>query len=745
MNILPTGPDNEHDPNYDRYFADLRRWNFDIAYNAFYAFPLRDVQEKYADSYQTFARRAREEKVPSCVQIQSVVAHTDDIPLSETQRYADNSYYLYEHVAGAGRVYHFASFASHRWLEFLKSLTALFRSFGFEWIVFEEPMLHTDIPGPDDPIREVFMQRFPGLPFPMRQDESGGYLALQKLKRDLLVEFYAELAREAKRVGFSKVGIMPWFFTPTFENTPAETWNTCCDTGRLTFLPDLDFIVVRMQPDNIYAQVMIAATGESTPTLSYYECLAHALGKPIIMVNNPTDEHRPEANRASALIPYAYFQRYTLAAAAACPQGMSRHWYGKNYDEDSRHMNLMARVNPLLRRLSPPSCEVAFVYSHAGASHVYARPWRETWRSYWNFAHEMVEKAHWPFLTFFAESLEQCLAAHPEVRVLVLNEFFPIPEHEIALLETWLEEKPGRHVVYFGGHDGHSWLDSHLFHEYRLLPPEMTRLCGVDTSKPVEIVSLDPMAEICFLEKDTADAVLGKTTKVGASAFCRPVFDDHAGVDILYETDEAGVPLLTRRPFGNGSTAWFVGVSLEGRQLTFPFGTFFERVVKSSKSAAPKSAWPQVRVASATQNVFFNTTRTGFFIVANCSSVAGELKFGKSQELWDVCEEKLVEKTRKVELAGCSLRLFRLVKQGTRILDVQNAIYLMEISETRAQSTLRGMFHMNVVLVSQSRPSKILADQAQAVDFESERCGEVWKSSLRGLPQDDISIQVFWS
>lgn len=195
MNILPTNPHTDFDLNYDRYFADLKRWNFDVAYNAHYAFPLREVQGRLEHPYRLCTQRVGEEGFRSCIQIQSTVAHSDDVPVSESQRRADNSLLIYEHHAGEGQKNHFGSFASRRWLEHLKGLARLFREYGFDWVVFEEPMIITDIPGPEDPMRRLWAERYPNLSYPTRQSEGREYLLLQSLKRDAMVEFFGELCR----------------------------------------------------------------------------------------------------------------------------------------------------------------------------------------------------------------------------------------------------------------------------------------------------------------------------------------------------------------------------------------------------------------------------------------------------------------------------------------------------------------------------------------------------------------------
>lgn len=735
MNILPTGPAAEGDSTWnERYFSDLRRWNFDIAYNSFYAMPMRLVVGEYAGSYRSFAERAAKEGVPACVQIQSVVANSEDVPLTETQRYSDNTFHLYEHFQGMGKVFHFASFASRPWLEFLKKLTGVFRDFGYDWVVYEEPMLHTDIPGQDDPIRARFKEVHPNLQFPTRQSETPEYLALQALKRDTLVGFYDELTSYARSIGFTKIGLMPWFFTPTFENTPPETWNTCCDTGRLTHLKNMDFIVVRMQPDNIYAQAMIAATGESTPTLAYYECLAHQLGKPIIMVNNPTDEHRPERHRESSLIPYPFFQRYTLSVAAACPQGMSRHWYGKNYGEDLEHMALMTQVNDVLRRLSPPASEIAFVYSHAGASHVWPKPWRETWRAYWTFARNMVEKHRMPFLTFFAETLRESLEKHPETRIVVLNENFPIPPEETEFLEEWVSGDAARHLVYFGGRDGYRWSHDTLHTHYTMRPPEMARLFGINIDKPVEPIYGD---STCVLEvtADNAQPVFGDMMRVSASCLCRPALTVNA--EAVYVAGENRAPVIVRRRYKGGGDAWFVGLPLEANRLDFPFRTLFSALL-GQVSQLPGSASV---IDQAEGDVFFNVTQNGYLVVANCGTGQASVRLDETRYVYDV-QERTRGDVRKINLEPLSLKVMRFISDQTLLYDVRNAIYIMKIVEGDKSVNVHGMFHGAAELVLSRHPAGIeFSGQPLAWETSQETRDGVWVK-LSGIPLRDGDLSI---
>ena len=365
MNILPTSPDQTRtEADILQYFHDMNEWNFDVAYSAFYAFPNEKLVGEYKESYINFAKIAKEKNIPSCVQIQSTVGFLDSPDLLEAaQCFADNEPFLYAHFSEYGKKNFFGSFASEKWFEYVMNVARTLREYGFEWVVFEEPMFLPNIPGTKDPFYKVFKERYPDLEYPTRMAESPAYLKLQALKIEVMEDFYKRCVLEAKKMGYSKVGIMPWFFTPTYENTPLENWVSACDLGRITFLPELDFIIVRMQPDNIWAEAMVSSGGESLPRMGYSENLSQALGKPTIAVNNPTNEHVvPNQIGTKDLLDYEYFARFTLSAFAAAPSGMSRHWYGKNYEMDEKHMDLYTRCNPFLGRLGGAVSPVALVF-----------------------------------------------------------------------------------------------------------------------------------------------------------------------------------------------------------------------------------------------------------------------------------------------------------------------------------------------------------------------------------------------
>jgi len=746
MNILPTDPwRSGTTEEIERYFEDLRRWNFDIPYSAFYAFPHETLIGEAKEKYKAFADRARAERLPACVQIQSTVGYLDTPDLIEAGQYhLDNTPIVYEHYHGKGAKNFFGSFASERWFEYVMNVARTLREYGYDWVVFEEPMYRVDIPGTKDAFYKLFRERYPELEYPTRRDESLSYLTLQALKMDVLVDFYRRCCLEAKRMGYSKVGIMPWFFTPTYENTPMESWATCCDLGRLTFLDDLDFIVVRMQPDNVWAEAMVSSGGESLPRLAYLENLSQALGKPTIAVNNPTNEHVSHSQEGTKdLLDYGYFTRYTLAALAAAPSGMSRHWYGKNYDQDERHMDLYTECNPFFGRFGGPVSPFAMVFSHRGTVRVMPRPWLETWRSFSTLLQGVLFEHRLPCLTFFADSLQSCIKRHPEVQTLILTPYFPISRSETALLESWLSDKPGRSVVYVGSDYGYTYdFETSIYHWAARTPPEMISLCGIDPSS-YSPLRRDDRISLDFVGKCPGDAFLGESLTVKTSGTAKVAFTDER-VQVLYRDRQTETPVIAKREIGNGSHVWYFGLSLDGIEAgesispacaPFPVISLLRRQTATSEFPLVVDAQP---------GILWNQTRSGFLVISNTTEEDSSVVLKKANgDYWD-CRQECWVGPGCYEIGKLSFSVIRVVPYGSPFLDILNVFSIESIQEIPEKLTIKGCFRQDLCIVSTSPPEKVMLNSVPLDwDVESIEVGwgilPVFDDHCEGL------LEVFWS
>jgi len=712
MNILPTSPDTTSTPaQLEQYFRDMERWNFTIPYNAFYAFPLADTRALFRRPYEDFVRMAHDRGYPACVQVQSTVGFLDDVGIENAQYNTDNSVYLYQHFLRYGKKNFFGSFAAPGWLAYLKTITEILRSFGFDWVVFEEPMFRNDIPGTKDKLFDRFQDAWPDMPYPTHQEESVPYMNLQELKADVLVDFYRRLTEYARTIGFEKCGIMPWFFVPTFENTPMETWNTCCHLGRLTFLPEVDFIVVRMQPDNVYSQATIASCGEGIPQISYLETLAQNLGKPVISVNNPTNEHiKLSADTPNNLLPYSFFARFTLAAAAAAPCGMSRHWYKKDYDNDQTHMELLARVNRCLPRLGSPASPAALVFSYTAMNRTVPRPWTESWKSFWFLAHDLLYQEKYPVLTFFADTLADSLCRHPETRLLIFHELFPVSAKETRLVEEWLEEDASRRILFIGSGCGYRQDLDALYHAFEPLPSEILRLFGVDMARPVATFS-DGL-EVCLQSAGLVDseAPIGFNPTLRCPSWGAPELRDKASADILYTAGQEQRPVVFLRRFPSGAQALYAGLSTDGFCNDLPMRRLVDFLLK--KTPLPTDGnngdAPPFPVQTRSTGLFWSRTQNGFFMLSNTSAEPARCKIaGNGGALWNVLGESWIENSLDVVVPPMDFLCLRQVNNGDCLLDIEGQVYLTAVSMSAETLSVTGLFQRRLVLKLRREPVSV--------------------------------------
>ncbi len=724
MNVLPTSPETADTPEHiTQYFEDMRRWNFDVAYNAFYAFPLAEVRGRFKEPYRDFVRIAHEHGLRACVQIQSTVGFLDDVGIENAQYYADNTTYIYRHFIKYGKKNFFGSYAAPGWLEYIKTITDILRDYGYDWVVFEEPMFRADIPGTKDKFYERFKETYPDLEYPTRQDDSVAYQRVQELKSRVLLEFYQKLCAFAKKIGFEKCGIVPWFFVPTFENTPMESWNTCCHLGKLTFLPELDFIVVRMQPDNVYAEATIASRGEGIPQIAYLENLSQNLGKPIISVNNPTNEHiRLSADTPDNILPYGYFARFTLAAAAAVPNGMTRHWYKKDYENDKAHMDLMTHTNRYLPRLGSPHSPVALVFSHTGMNRTVPRPWTEAWKSYWFLAHHLLYEEKYPALTFFADTLSESLQRHPETQLLIFGEYFPIPPDEINLIEEWLNADPSHRILYIGARNGYRYAPDALYHDFEHRPPEMLRLFGCETDKKVRTSSPGEYVRLELATTVAADAFLGISPVIRCCACGSPAILKDADIDVLYTAGEQKEPVIFRRKTENGGYALYVGLSTDGTANDLPLRRIVD--VLLNDAGIPLEHYPLVKRTS--RAILWNRTANKFVFIANCDDENGRYKILRSDvKIWDVRSSAMLPTPAVFSIPPFDFHVLKILEKGDRLLDVQGQIYLTRIEEKSDGVKVAGYFQKTITAKFTQKPSTV-SFSGEEIPFTTNATGEVF-------------------
>lgn len=736
MNVLPF----EHilEPEtLKRYFDDMKRWNFDVAYCAFYAKPWDMIVNEQKDAYKNFADEAHKRGYYACCQIQSTIAWADDVPLTEAQMNHDNKPVVYEHYKGTERKNFFASHASPVWRDFMKKVTEFYvKECGIDWIVYEEPMWIFDVPGSKDPLVKIFKQRYPDLEFPTSHNETIEYLKMQELKQDIYIEFYSDLMRHAKSVGAKKTGIMPWFFIPTYENTPQENYYTACDTAKFIYQPDLDFIVVRMQPDNIYAEAVFNDHGEGTPRVYFTETMAHSIGKQVIVVNNPTNEHCSFYHPDERLIPIEYFKECTLAALAAAPCGMTRHWYSKHYDSDSSHMDFMAEINRYLGRLGDPVAPAAFVFSFAGAYHSRPAKWLQSWPAYWNAARTLQFDKGMPMQTFFAGSLVECLEWNPEVRLLIFSDMFPVPDDEVALVERWLNEKPGRGILYFGSNHGYSYTPDKVTETGEMYtPPALFRLFGLDTDRPVSKMHIYDSCDIYFTGRDQSSAVLGENYHLKSHSLGIPAFSNKKPPEVIYSHFGTDKPVITAMYHQHDNPAVFVAGSLRWDAAQPPLFELVNAILGDGFKPA---------VIEADKNVLWSLTRNGYIVISNLNAETSTAVINSGQGiLYNVREGKVQGgDSCNLEIPGRDFAIYRRVADPGKLVDIDGLLYWDKLREEEKKTCFHILSNGELCLKVLEVPDEIMIN-CEKIEFEFKTVGEIFEISLK-LERGDYNIELIF-
>lgn len=699
MNALPVGPQRVIDAEARAaYFADLERWGFDIPYNAYYAATYKQVVEDYKSAYADFAAEAHRRGYSACIQIQVTVNAGDRVGIEECQYDIDNNPDMREDGKS------FASFSSRAWIDYLKELTTIFvTDYGYDMVVFEEPMYRVDIPGAKDPFYAQFTAAHPDIEYPKKHEETSAYLAVQEAKADALVAFCQELVEHAKSVGAKKVGIMPWFFIPTIENTPPVTHNPSCPINRIARIPGLDTIVVRMQPDNVYCDVM--RTGDdlqTSPMLSYTEILAHALGKDVIAVNNPTNEHTQ--SRPEPMVPYEFFRDYTASAIAALPGGFTRHWYGKNYGEDNAQMEVLSDAASLSSRLGNPVGPVAFVFSYSGTRHAEPFTYETVFPFYWELAKRLQFESHIGMLTFFADTLEEDLARHPEVQLLVLEEHFPLTPSQMMAISRWWQSEEKRSVVSFG-----TGLGFCADNEYPGLRPSngacpgVFELIGLKQEDEPQYVSEKPIV-LRDVSRIRRSAFLGDgmVLPVNVIANVRRVFGSRATV--LYEVDlpDAHVPVVAEWR-DRATVALFCGFGLSEN---------IDQAERAIRYALREVGFPGFILDSCSEGILWDTNKHDYVVVSNLSDKEGTAtgRPGRSN-FWDCRERKMLpDGDVEIKVPPKSFRVFRVVGRRSKFFDVLGATYLRSLIDGAGRAEIELWAGRTTTLVLRASPKEILVD-----------------------------------
>ena len=734
MNLLPVRPENIADvDSRTQYFNDLEHLSFDIPCCTCYALPYDEVVDRLRSSYAEFVEEAHRRQYPACVQIQSTICADSKLDIGEAQ------YDISNNPVKWGEKGFFASFSSDAWKDYLKRLISFFvKEVGFDYVLFEEPVYRVDIPGSKDRFYKKFTAEHPELDYPKAREESIGYLSIQEAKADALVGFYSDLAAYAKSAGAQKVGVVPWSFIPGIENTPEDTLNPSCDIDKIAAIPDIDLLAVRMQPDDIYSNTM--HTGDEmqkSPKLYYVEIMAHAQGKDLITVSNPIDEHKDPSG--SALLPFDIFRDATLASFAASPNGFIRNGYGESQSDAAAYMEFLSEAAQYAGRLGQPKSPVAFVFSYSGTRHAEPLTYETVFSHYWMLAKQMAFKAHLPMLTFYADTLEHNLLEHPEVRVLVFEEHFPLNSDQMSVVRDWWQAGNEKHAILaFGSGKGFS-ADINLPGEQPITQalPGIFEMIGLRQEDKLQ-ADFDNHINLQDVSRVRRSAFLGDNTELNISkiANVRRIFGSRANV--LFETivGDTRIPVVAEKR-DRSTLALFCG-----------FG------ISSETAAAAENAiryvlremdYPYLMIDSCSDGILWNINKNDYTVMCNISNEKGSAVGHPGRaNFWDCRARKMLpDGDPQFKFEPNSFQIYRVVGRRSKFLDVLGASYLRNLTDGAGRAEIELIAGKETVLLLRASPKEISVDGKPST-VSQEVVDGIYYVTLQQCPPGERQILLRW-
>lgn len=707
MNILPVVPDQVYDVDArSSYFAEIEKLGFDVACISCCAIQFEDLVGKYKDTYMGFASDARSKGCIASVSIHTSLSAGDRVGITEAQR--DES----DNPRTETRGFH-ASYASDSWKAYLIELIDLFVSvYGYQCVILDGCTYISDLPGPSGPFAAKFASEYPDITYPSQRTETSECLKAQQFRDKTVLGFFSDLAAHAKSIEAEYVGIIPPFFIPTVGASGGHSSGSYL----LAAVPNVDFLVSRLVPEDIQSEVFQTGNGiQRSPKLCYAEILAHSSRKPSIAFGDRITDCDGKAE-----ISDEFARDCALAALAAAPCGLVG------------QQSFMEEIG-FVGRMGQPKASVAFVFSQSSMQNLTSE---SVFEHYWTLARYMAYEIHMPMLTFQADTLEQDLAAHPEVQVLVLEEHFPLSVDQMRVIRGWWNGSLKRAVVAFGLGEGCS-VDSPGISPSAQCYPGVLELIGLKHEDELVLRFNNPIA-LSDTSRVRRSAFFGeelpKTIKAVANV--RRVFGSRANV--LYDLEYGDVRVPVVAEWRDRSTlAVFCGFGLSSE--TTEIAAEAIQYVLKEVDAKP------VMVESCSEGVLWNATQNDYVILCNISDEKGAatVKPGRAN-LWDCSKQKMVpDGDLNLNLEPHSAVLLRAVGKRAKLLDVLGSSCLYTLIDGAGRAEIELLAGQSTTFVLKSSPRDIYVDGKPRATSQKVEDG-VYYVTLQQCPPGKHKISLRW-
>lgn len=729
MNALPVGLERIADArSRSGYFEDLQKRGFDVAFTTFRADVYSTAVERFRQAYLDFAGQAAQLGYPVCIRIPTTVCTSSELGIEEAQYDTANKPVM------AGSEAFAASPASQAWREHVRDLVVLFsRDLGYDWVVIEEPEFLVDVPGTSDRLSAFFAEQYPEARYPASSEENPEYLLCQQAKADAVREFCLSLAAEAKAAGAKKVGIVPHLLLPAAQAKADGIPRTACDQGHFAQSDDVDFLVSDMEPGRVFfGEVIPGGEPSKSPIACHVESRAQSSGKPLITAAGGVDGFKEP-------VPVCFRKDALLSALAAGSSGFTGQDWEADPVEDDGYAALLSEAASYAGRLGQPYSPVAFVFSDSGGRHAAPNDYETVFRHYWALAKGMAEDAHLPMLTFHAETLQGSLMEHPEVRVLVFEEHFPLTVDQMLVIRDWWQGPEKRAIVAFASGLGLS------------ADPELpgSRPCTRALPGVLELIGLrqDPDEPVYSFEKpmklrdvsrvrrsaifqDYPDLTLDRVANV------RRVFGSRATVLYEADLDEPKIPVVSEWK-DRTTLAIFCGFGLEERN---------SRAAQLAVRYALKETDSSITIiGDCSDGLLWNINRNGYIVISNVSDNRGTAigRPGRSQ-FWDCKAQEMVpEGEPQFTIAPHSFALYRVVGRRSKFFDIRGVSYLRSLVDGAGRADIDVVAGRSTTLVLRASPKEIAVD-GKACTITQQVINGAYHVTLQQCAPGDRRISLKW-
>ena len=507
-------------------------------------------------------------------------------------------------------------------------------------------------------------------------------------------------------------------FAPDYHNESSPDI-ICCDIGRITRIDEFDYIVARTRHCNKHSMQMSNACWNC-----YIEVLTYSSAKPVMVIECPQNGMYDSVKETRAV----------LASLSASPAG----FIANEWKSVSEEPPILVEASKYCSRLGQPKSSVAFVFSDNGTKHAPPYNYERVFKQFWNLTVKMASSIKQPILVFYAETLKADIARHPEVKVLVIEEHFPINLENMMVIRDWWQSNEKQAVIAFGSGEGFSAeMDMPGLQPSAKAFPGVLELIGLSQAEPRQIV-LNEKLVLDDVSRIKRSSCLGDELEfeVSGIANLRRVFGSRANV--LYEATigEEKIPVVAEWR-DRTTLALFCGFGI--------FNNTLDAAEKILKYALKDVDAKQQILFNISDNLLWSENKNEYIVACNLSDEDGaaSINIGRA-DLWDCIDQNIADiSDGQIHVKPNNFKVFRIVGRRSKFLDVLGVTSLNDLIDGAGRAELNIYAGKSTTLVLRTPPKEVLVD-GRITPTTNELVNGNYNVTLRQCAPGQRYITVKW-